>query len=223
MWVEFDPASSRSRLLHWRDGQPLRELAPGWSVRSRVYEYGGGACCLTTQGVAFVNEQDQQLHHLQLPNGTPQPLTGRSQCRYGDLHWVAAWQALLAVEESREAEAVVHRLVAVGLDGQRRVLVEGADFYAAPRTDGAAQQLFWIEWSRPDQPWTRTRLRSCTLSTAGDCGEARTLAGEQGEESLQQPRLDAGGRLFCLSDRLGFWQPFAWDGQQLQRQLDSPH
>ncbi|MDQ4222615.1 S9 family peptidase, partial [Pseudomonas aeruginosa] len=60
-WVEFDPASARSRLYLWRDGVLEEPTAPDGSVRSRVYEYGGGACCVTLDGLAWVDETDQQV------------------------------------------------------------------------------------------------------------------------------------------------------------------
>ncbi|MFI7866689.1 alpha/beta hydrolase family protein [Ectopseudomonas khazarica] len=204
LWVAFDPERARCGLFFWRDGAS-RELTPeGFSVRSRVYEYGGGACCATDQGVALVNEADQQVYHLLLTpaQGEPQALTANASCRYGDLCFVPAWQALLAVEESHHGDAVVHRLVRIGLTGKRDVLVEGADFYAAPVADADGRRLAWIEWDRPDQPWIATRL--CQRES----GErTRVLAGQAGDRSLQQPRFDAQGRLWVLSDQAGWWQP----------------
>lgn len=232
LWVAFDPLLARCGLFFCRDGA-VRELTPpGFSVRSRVYEYGGGACCATEQGVAFVNERDQQIYHLSITppsvgavgrhsasaanladsreiaaeaaptSDQPQALTARANCRYGDLFFVPAWQALLAVEESHEGEAVVHCLVRIGLSGKRDVLVEGADFYAAPVADASGQRLAWIEWDRPQQPWVATRL---CLRESGE--RSRVLAGQGGDQSLQQPRFDAQGRLWVLSDQAGWWQP----------------
>lgn len=216
LWVAFDPLLARCGLFFCRDGA-VRELTPpGFSVRSRVYEYGGGACCATEQGVAFVNERDQQIYHLSITppsvgaecrpaaptSDQPQALTARANCRYGDLFFVPAWQALLAVEESHEGEAVVHRLVRIGLSGKRDVLVEGADFYAAPVADPSGQRLAWIEWDRPQQPWVATRL---CLRESGE--RSRVLAGQGGDQSLQQPRFDARGLLWVLSDQAGWWQP----------------
>lgn len=204
LWVAFDPERARCGLFFWRDGAS-RELTPaGFSVRSRVYEYGGGACCATDQGVALVNEADQQVYHLLLApaQGEPQALTTNASCRYGDLCFVPAWQALLAVEESHQGDAVVHRLVRIGLTGKRDVLVEGADFYAAPVADADGRRLAWIEWDRPDQPWIATRL--CQRES----GErTQVVMGERGDRSLQQPRFDARGRLWVLSDQAGWWQP----------------
>ena len=36
----------------------------------------------------------------------------------------------------------------------------------------------------------------------------RCVAGDAIEESIQQPRFDAKGQLYCLTDRAGFWQPY---------------
>lgn len=197
LWVAFDPASARCRLFLHRDGQG-RELTPlGASVRSRVYEYGGGSCCATADGVAWVEEGDQQVRWLRL-GGTPRSITHRVDCRYGDLHYVAAWNALLAVEE----EGMCHRIVRLDGDGRRRVIAEGADFYASPVADSSARRIAWVEWDRPDQPWTRTRL------VESFAGEQRCLAGQTASESIQQPRFDRDGRLHWLSDHDGYWQPY---------------
>ncbi|MBZ9665808.1 S9 family peptidase [Pseudomonas sp. LMG 31766] len=207
LWVAFDPQLARCGLFFCCDGVVCELSPPGFSVRSRVYEYGGGACCATEQGVAFVNERDQQVYRIDIgldggAHGTPYRITDQPQCRYGDLSFVPAWQALLAVEESDEGDAVVHRLVRIGLGGRREVLVEGADFYAAPVADPGGQRLGWIEWDRPHQPWVATRL--CQRES----GERiRVLSGEAEDRSLQQPRFDMQGRLWVLSDRAGWWQP----------------
>jgi dipeptidyl aminopeptidase/acylaminoacyl peptidase len=208
LWVAFDPQQARCGLFFWCD-EELRELTPaGFSVRSRVYEYGGGASCATDRGAAFVNESDQQIYLLGCAARTsdsaaaPCKLTARPDCRYGGLSFVPAWQALLAVEESHEAAGVIHRLVRIGLDSSRRVLVEGADFYADPVASADGRQLAWIEWDRPYQPWVATRL--CLREGEGD---GRILAGAEHDQSLQQPRFSVDGQLWVLSDRHGWWQP----------------
>ena len=49
-WIEYDPAEGRCSLWFWQAGQACCVTPAGYSVRSRVYEYGGGAFCLTGQG-----------------------------------------------------------------------------------------------------------------------------------------------------------------------------
>ncbi|MGA5586261.1 prolyl oligopeptidase family serine peptidase [Pseudomonas siliginis] len=196
-WNEYRPEDAACRIWHWRDGVAKRLTPDGFSVRSRVYEYGGGAFCLTPDGVVFVNEADQQLYRQAL-GGEPVALTS-TDCRYGDLQFAAG--RVLAVEEQQDR----HRLVAIDLaTGTRKVLAEGADFYASPTLSPDSQRLAWIEWSRPHQPWTSTRL----MVAQGDFSAPRCVAGEQMEESIQQPRFDTDGRLCCLTDRGGYWQPW---------------
>jgi len=197
LWNEYRPEDAACRIWHWRDGVAKRLTPDGFSVRSRVYEYGGGAFCLTPDGVVFVNEADQQMYRQAL-DGEPIALTS-TECRYGDLQFAAG--RVLAVEEQQDR----HRLVAIDLaTGTRKVLAEGADFYASPTLSPDGQRLAWIEWSRPHQPWTSTRL----MVAEGDFSAPRCVAGEQIEESIQQPRFDADGRLYCLTDRDGYWQPW---------------
>jgi len=204
-WNEYRPEDAACRVWHWRDGVAKRLTPDGYSVRSRVYEYGGGAFCLTPDGVVLVNEADQQLYRQAL-NGEPVALTS-TDCRYGDLQFAAG--RVLAVEEQQDQ----HRLVAIDpADGTRQVLAEGADFYASPTLSPDGQRLAWIEWSRPHQPWTSTRL----MLAEGDFSAPRCIAGEQMEESIQQPRFGTDGRLYCLTDRGGYWQPWVETSDGLQ-------
>ncbi|MQT45109.1 S9 family peptidase, partial [Pseudomonas sp. FSL R10-0765] len=98
---------------------------------------------------------------------------------------------------------------------QRQVLAEGADFYAAPTLSPNGQRLAWIEWSRPHQPWTSTRLMLAEGHHQGQWNPAHCIAGDLSEESLQQPRFDEHNRLYCLTDRGGFWQPWSESGEGL--------
>ena len=202
-WNEYRPQDAASRIWHWREGQAHCLTPAGFSVRSRVYEYGGGSFCLSDDAVVFVNEADQQLYLQPLDGSAPQVLT-QGTCRYGGVQFASG--QVLAVEETGDQ----HRLVSIDLDTlARQILAEGADFYGAPALSPDGQRLAWIEWSRPHQPWTSTRLMLAEGQTAGRWNTAQCLAGDLEEESLQQPRFDADNRLHCLTDRAGFWQPWA--------------
>ena len=216
-WNEYRPEDAACRIWHWRDGVAKCLTPTGFSVRSRVYEYGGGAFCLTPDGVVFVNEADQQLYRQTL-DGSPEALTS-GECRYGDVNFADG--QILAVEENGDQ----HRLVAIALaDGTRRLLAEGADFYAAPVISPDGARLAWIEWSRPHQPWTSTRLMVAERS-GQSFSAPRCVAGDAIEESIQQPRFDAKGQLYCLTDRAGFWQPYveSVDGFQPLPSVQADH
>jgi len=200
-WNEYRPEDAACRIWRWHDTQARCLTPDGFSVRSRVYEYGGGSFCLSDDGVLFVNESDQQVYHQPLDAERPVALTS-GDCRYGDLHFHAG--QVLALEE----QANRHRLVSIGLaDHRRRVLAEGADFYASPIMSPDGKRLAWIEWSRPHQPWTATRLMLAQRNDS-DWSAPRCVAGHDDGESIQQPRFDAGNHLYCLTDRNGYWQPW---------------
>jgi len=195
VWNEFRPADGACRLWHWRDQQAYCLTPDGFSVRSRVYEYGGGSFCLSDDGVLFVNEADQQVYRQPLDGTTPQPLSHEPGRHYGDLHWQHGM--LLAVEETA-GEPVVHRLVS-WVEGQRQVLVEGADFYAAPTLREDGQRLVWIEWDRPEQPWTRTRLMSQERNADGTWQPAACVAGA----GADTPQAHTRGLRHTLDDTAG--------------------
>ncbi|WP_186036440.1 S9 family peptidase [Burkholderia gladioli] len=209
-WTEYDPADAMCRIWRARDGVIEAVSPDGFSARGRVYEYGGGAFCLAGEQVVFVNERDQRIYRFAPGSlAAPEPLTAEG-LRYGALRHARG--RILAVEE----EGDTHRLVSIGLhDGSRELLAEGADFYAAPVLSADGRQLAWIEWQHPHQPWTATRLKLRRYAAEGGVLDERTLAGEGDDEALQQPGFDAEGRLVCLSDRAGFWQPWRLEGERL--------
>jgi hypothetical protein len=197
-WNEFRPQDGACRLWRWRDGAAERLTPDGFSARSRVYEYGGGSFCVADDALVFVNETDQQLYRQTLDGGMPTPLT-QGERRYGGLEFAGG--QVLAVEEDGDR----HRLVGIDLiDGERQVLAEGADFYASPVRSPDGTRLAWIEWDRPEQPWTLTRLM------CRDGGHVHRCVAQGA--SQQQPRFDTRNRLFCLSDQAGFWQPWGETG-----------
>ena len=208
-WNEYRPEDGACRIWHWQDAKARCLTPDGFSARSRVYEYGGGAFCLSDDGVLFVNEADQQVYQQSLTGERPVALTS-GDCRYGDLGF--ADDQVLAVEE----QANQHRLVSIGLADQRRyLLAQGADFYASPTISPDGQRLAWIEWSRPHQPWTATRLMLAERNASG-WAEPRCVAGNAAEESIQQPRFDDSNRLYCLTDRGGYWQPWVESARGLE-------
>ncbi|MCU1717397.1 alpha/beta hydrolase family protein [Pseudomonas sp. 5P_3.1_Bac2] len=208
VWSEFDPADGRTRLWRWTP-QQRQCLSPDLvSVRSRVYEYGGGAFCLSDLGLAWVNEADQQVY-WQVLGGEPQPISRLLHCRYGDLNYDRLLHAVLAVEEEHGDQAVVHRLVSLSCAGEpRQVVAQGADFYSAPTLSGDGQRLAWIEWDRPYQPWLATRLCVAQRLSDGTWSAPQTVAGQAMDQALQQPLFDPQQRLLVMSDVHGFWQPW---------------
>ncbi|URX62594.1 prolyl oligopeptidase family serine peptidase [Luteibacter anthropi] len=220
VYGRFDPADGTTRLWMHRDGHTACLTPDGYSVRSRVYEYGGGSFCLGDGAAFFVNEKDQQVYRQSLDGSPPAPFGGMDDARYGDLVYDEVHARILAVEEHPEGGRFpVHRLVAIHAQGKRRVLAEGADFYASPRAHSHA--LAWIEWDRPHQPWTRTRLMKASLDQQGQVSRPATVVAE-GDESIQQPLFDNDGAPMALTDRDGWWRPWRFSDDAMDMPLRSP-
>ncbi|MFT5721234.1 MAG: dipeptidyl aminopeptidase/acylaminoacyl peptidase [Motiliproteus sp.] len=246
-WLEFDPDRGETRIRCRQDTADSVLLTPaGYSVRSRVHEYGGGSYRLLNDGLVFVNEVDQGLYWQHFDAPEPVALLYQAEgFRYGDLQFDPHLERILAVEEEHAEQGVVHnRLVAISLREtqgsaaeRRRVLVEGADFYSAPRlyAEGSApgssqdnnqdssqdnsqdnsqgNRLAWISWDHPHQPWTSTQLWLAELDPEGAVLEKRAITRGQFEgqdESVLQPEFGADGALFFISDRNGWWNLYRY-------------
>lgn len=205
VYGRFDPADGATRLWMHRQGRIACLTPDGYSVRSRVNEYGGGTFCLAGEAVLFVNEGDQAIHRQSLDGGVPVRFGGIDGGRYGDLVHDPAHSRVLAVEEHHADDGFpVHRIVAFDASGARQVLAEGDDFYASPRVSPDGRTMAWIAWSRPHQPWTRTRLM------LGVDGRSPRIVAEC-DEALQQPGFDMHGHLIAITDRDGGWRPWRFD------------
>ena len=205
LWVEFFPGEGRSAVVEWTPRGTRRLTPPGCSVRSRVYEYGGGALCLAGDSLVFVNEADQQLYRQRLDDLVCVQLSFAADCRYGGLVFDRVRQRVIAIEEQHGDAQPTHRLVAIDLAGNRQLLTEGADFYNSPCLSPDGQRLAWVEWQRPELPWTASTLCWAELDERGLPGETARMGSD---ESVQQPLFDSQGNLLCLTDRSGYWQPW---------------
>jgi dipeptidyl aminopeptidase/acylaminoacyl peptidase len=219
LWLEARPAEAGRAVLVARevDGAVRDLTPPGFSVRTRVHEYGGGAYVAWGRSVAFSNWQDQRLY-LQDPWGSdPRPLTPPDQAgastRYADACPSPDGAYLVAVREHHPPGAgpaeVVNDLAVVPTDGGFGVrrLAGGDDFYAFPRLSPDGRRLAWVSWCHPDMPWDSTRLWVAELRPGGELGEPRLVAGGP-QESVLQPTWGPAGQLWYVSDRRGWWNPY---------------
>jgi len=196
-WVEGRPAEAgRQVVVRWVPGaDPVDVLPPGFSARTTVHEYGGGAFCLAGDAVVFSNFDDQRLWRVD-PGDDPRPLTGEAGARYADGDVSPDGTRLACVRERHlDDGAVVNDLVEVALDrgGEPTLVAGGHDFYAAPRF-GPDGRLAWLAWDHPRMPWDGTELEV----------DGRPVAGGP-TESLSQPRWSPDGVLHWISDRTGWW------------------
>ncbi|MBA4502176.1 S9 family peptidase [Marinobacterium marinum] len=208
--VSFEAGTGRNRLCRFQAGQAISMLPEVFSVRSRVHEYGGGAWCLAGDQVCFVNEQDQQVWCVDLPGqGRPQQLTFAEGTRFADMLYVPVLQSVLAISECHTGVGTEasNRLVVIDLHrGSVNTLAEGADFYSSPAISPNGQQLAWVEWDHPRQPWCSTRLVLAQLNLEGEIVQRQVISDSYLEAAWAQPRFAPDGRLHAVVDRDNWWR-----------------
>lgn len=227
-WSEARPEEGgRVQLVRHRPGGRAVDVLPdGFSARTRVHEYGGGAWWLHGDDVVFANLADQRLHRLAGGTDHPVPLTPapavEHASRYADGRFTADGRWVVCVRERHVEGAAepVNEIVAVavhpaGEPDEPTVLVGGADFYAAPRVSPDGTKLAFLRWNHPDMPWDGTELcvahiwddRSIDAIVARD---PVVLAGGR-DESVTQPEWTSDGSLLFISDRTDWWNLYGFD------------
>jgi len=225
-WLEGRPDESGRQVLVRReaDGTETRITPDGFNVRSRVHEYGGGACLVADDGdlVVVSDFATGRLHRVTGP-GELEPLTAADrQWRFADFVHDPLRNRLIGVREDHEPETLARHgeaensIVAIDLgDGALTVLVEGADFYAAPRLAPHGGHLAWLEWRHPNLPWDGTELRLADLAGDGSVTAARTIAGSP-TDWISQPRWSPGGVLHFAAEPTGWMNLYRLTGDEIE-------
>jgi dipeptidyl aminopeptidase/acylaminoacyl peptidase len=246
-WLELrsrepnvQPAAERYVIVRTAGGaDPQDVIAPPFSARTRVHEYGGGAWTVAGGTVYFSNDQRRQglrpnrrLFRLERGAGTPVALTPEAtptvEWRYADgtidrqrNRWVGVREE--HVRSDRKGAAPKHpdnTIVAVDLGGDGsspgKILVQGHDFFSSARLSPDGRRLAWLAWDHSNMPWDSTALSVAELDNDGMPGAPTLIAGAAGTskspESVFQPEWSPdGSALYFVSDRSGWWNLYRYD------------
>jgi dipeptidyl aminopeptidase/acylaminoacyl peptidase len=209
-WAESRPAEGGRTVVVRRgaDGILADMTPPGFNVRTRVHEYGGGAYLAAGGSIVFSNDTDQRLYRQQ-PGNPPVLFTAEGALRYADAVFDRQHLRLICICEDHTTDEVVNTVAALDLHsaaGQAvpRVLLAGNDFYATPRLSPDGSRLAWLTWNHPNMPWDGTELWVGEVAADGSIAAARRVAGGP-DESIFQPTWSPDGVLCFVSDRSGWW------------------
>lgn len=195
-------------------GRPVDVTPEGFNARTRAHEYGGGAYFVHGHTVYFSNFKDQRLYRQEAGHEpraiTPEPPAPAS-LRYADGRVTPAGKTIVCVRERHEeGREAINEIVAIPVDGSgpARVVLSGYDFYSFPRISPDGRRLAWTCWRHPLMPWDGTELWAGDLAGDGSVSNHRRVAGSPAE-SIFQPEWSAGGSLYFISDRTGWWNLYA--------------
>ncbi|MFL5725812.1 MAG: S9 family peptidase [Chloroflexota bacterium] len=210
-WLEGRPEEKGRQVLVRRDPDgSLARLSPeGFNVRSRVHEYGGAPYLVEGDLVVVSDFATGRLCRVVAP-GQLEPFTPERGWRYADMVLDSERNRLLAVREDHEQPTLERHgeaenaIVAIDLrGGEVTVLVEGADFYAAPRLSPDGTTVAWLEWRHPNMPWDGTELKTAAVMADGSVGPAGTVAGGS-HDWISQPRWSPDGVLHFAAEPDGW-------------------
>ena len=219
----------RNTLLRQR-GDHISEMTPApFNVRTRVHEYGGGACLVADGTVWFSNFADNRIYSI-TDGAAPVAVTREGAQRHADFVLDRQRRRLISVceDHTHGSAQPVNTISAIEADGAASVLVSGSDFYAAPRLSPDGRFLAWLCWDHPRMPWQGTQLWLAELMADGALGEPRLVAGGA-DEAICQPEWSPAGVLHFVSDRTGWWNLFRLHGEKIvtlcprAAEFGSPH
>jgi len=221
-WLESRPDEAGRQVVmeRSRNGK-LRTITPcGFSVRSRVHEYGGGDYFIHNSKIYFSNDKDQRLYcqHIGAEPIAITPLSAKPMAlRYADGVMTHDGNTIICVRETHHsAKKISNELVAIACNGDQRpkVVVSGYDFYATPRISPDGKQLAWICWNQPQMPWDGCELWLADLTDNAVLNNPRKIAGGE-VEAIYQPEWNDANELYFVSDQSGWWNIYRFDNNSI--------
>jgi dipeptidyl aminopeptidase/acylaminoacyl peptidase len=215
-WVESRPAEGgRNVLVTTVANATLQELTPpGFNARTRVHEYGGTPYAVGRGAIYFSNFADQRAY-VHRRGEAPVALTPEGY-RYADYEFDRTGERLFCVREDHTGSGEPkNAIVALGASagGPGTVLFDKSDFVAYPRVSPDGGRIAWIAWNHPDLPWDATTLYVANLTSRGLSGITPLSSGSH--ESVMEPRWDADGTLYFVSDRSNWWNLYRYKDNRI--------
>lgn len=206
----------RCCIVDQRGTESIDILPAPYSAKSRVHEYGGGACAISPDGSLIFTDAST--------NGVFRAASGQVDAilQLKDVRFAAFCvhqtdpQWILAVQEDHNGAVVENSIVAINANTNTvHLLKQGADFYSHPQFSPDGKYVSWTQWNHPDMAWKGTELYVAEWKD-GKVLAGTHIAGKAATESICQPRWNSNEILYFMSDRTGFWQLYSCDATSLR-------
>jgi len=204
---------------------------PGFSLRTKVNEYGGKPFWLFGDELVFANHSDQCLYLQKIGlKGASKPirltaLGNESTFMYTDVQKTDVGHYFAIVEEECAASDENKMFIAElgGSDNHLKpqVLQQGADFYSNLVVHSEQRNVAWVQWRHPGMPWDETELWVADIDTSLASAGMRLVNSRRvvlaPGASVCQLLFAQNGRLFFSADYPGqvgerdFWNVHCCD------------
>lgn len=208
-WAELRPEEAGRTVVVrlGADGRKADITPPGFNVRTRVNEYGGGAFAVRGGVVYFSNYADGRIYR-QDPGQPPVGIGRQDNASYADGAIDSTGNRTIWVREDGESTT----LWAAGWQDEPLAIACGYDFYSSPRLTRDDSQLAFICWRHPDMPWDASELWRLEVRGGLAAGSPVRVGGHDGA-SIVQPEWGPGNMLYFVSDRSGYWNLYRQEGE----------
>jgi dipeptidyl aminopeptidase/acylaminoacyl peptidase len=216
-WLEGRPHERGRVALVFKPerGDAIDVVPPGFNVRTRVHEYGGGAYWVEGDTVWCSSFDDGRVYRFESPGADPQPVTPEppepNAWRYADGRITPDGRLIVCVRERHDVDGEpLNELVAFAADGssEPRAIATGRDFYSSPRISPDGRRLAWTAWDHPLLPFEGADLCVADLAADGTLTNSRRLAGSE-REAVAQPEWSPDGTLYFVNDPKGWWNLYS--------------
>ncbi len=222
-------------LMYCNSAGELSRVSPeGFSIRSRVHEYGGLSFIGGEEQVFYCNYHDQEIYrqHFDVAANSftaPVQVTHSAgvEVRYCELLIDKLGQRLICVREDHRqangnANAVLNTLVAIPLSealpitpDAQQILYSESDFVCNPTLSDDGKYISFVTWSHPNMPWDDTEIIVAQFSATGALTDVLEVDAGQASAKVQ-PSFDAANNLYFISDRSNFWNLVIVEHQHLR-------